>query len=96
MNSVLYCLRRSEQAKTRLGSNIGFKSSWPWVWGTLNTVKGDIDIEFDVSGDSGSGKLKLKANRTAKFVPFEIEHFILETNGESVDLLKDTSFDFEL
>lgn len=96
VNSVLYCLRRSDQAKARLGPNIGFKSSWPWVWGTLNTVKGDIDIEFDVSGDSGSGKLKLKANRTAKFVPFEIEHFILETNGESVDLLKDTSFDFEL
>lgn len=99
VNSVLYCLRRSEKAKAQLGPNIGFQSSWPWIWGTLNTVKGNIDIEFDVSGDTQSGKLRLKANRTAKFVPFDIEHFVLEVNDEartSIDLTKDPSFDFEL
>lgn len=99
VNSVLYCLRRSEDAKAQLGPNIGFKSSWPWIWGTLNTVKGDIDIEFDVSGDEKSGKLKLKASRTKKFVPFDIKHFILEVNDENhtkVDLMKDPAVDFEL
>lgn len=99
INSVLYCLRRSEEAKAQLGPNIGFKSSWPWIWGTLNTVRGDIDVQFDVAGDNNSAKLKLKASRTAKFVPFDIQHFILEIdddNHTSVDLLKDTSLDLEL
>ncbi|SGZ49676.1 CIC11C00000001649 [Sungouiella intermedia] len=97
VNSVLYCLRRSEAAKNELGANIGFKSSWPWIWGTLNTVKGNIDIEFDVCGDKSGGKLKLKASRTAKFVPFDVEHFVLEVNdGTTVDLMKDPTLDFDL
>lgn len=97
VNSVLYCLRRSEAAKSELGANIGFQSSWPWIWGTLNTVKGNIDIEFDVAGDKNSGKLKLKASRTGKFVPFDVENFSLEvTDGTTVDLKNDPTMDFDL
>lgn len=96
INSVLYCLRRSEAAKSRLGANIGFSSSWPWVWGPLNTVKGDIDVEFGVKGDKGRATLRLKATRTLRLVPFDIHHFTLETEDGMIDLMKDPTFDFEL
>ena len=97
INSVLYCLRRSDVAKAELGPNIGFQSSWPWIWGPLNTVRGDIDVVFGVRGDSGAGKLRLKASRTLKLVPFHVHHFTLETaDGTVLDLMKDPTLDFEL
>ena len=97
INSVLYCLRRSDVAKAELGPNIGFQSSWPWIWGPLNTVRGDIDVVFGVRGDSGAGKLRLKASRTLKLVPFDVHHFTLETaDGTVLDLMKDPTLDFEL
>lgn len=96
INSVLYCLRRSEAAKSQLGANIGFSSSWPWVWGPLNTVKGNIDVEFGVKGEKGQAKLRLKATRTLRLVPFDIHHFTLETADGVIDLMKDPTFDFEL
>ncbi|PVH18333.1 uncharacterized protein CXQ87_001256 [Candidozyma duobushaemuli] len=97
VNSVLYCLRRSEHAKAALGPNIGFASSWPWIWGTLNTVKGNIDITFQVKGDTGGGNLHLNATRLSKLVPFDIHAWTLETDsGEVIDLAKDASVDFEL
>ncbi|OBA23164.1 hypothetical protein METBIDRAFT_38284 [Metschnikowia bicuspidata var. bicuspidata NRRL YB-4993] len=96
INSVLYCLRRSEEAKLSLGPNIGFASSWPWVWGELNAVKGIIDVEFKVKGDKQVATLKLKANRENKLVPFEVKHIYLEyPDGKQLDLRNDPSIDFE-
>lgn len=97
VNSVLYCLRRSDDAKAALGPNIGFSSSWPWIWGPLNTVKGNIDITFKVKGDVGEGDLHLKASRTSKLVPFDIHAWTLTTaDGKVLDLAKDVSVEFEL
>lgn len=99
INSVMYFLRRSENAKQLLGEDIGFKYSWPWIWGTLNTVRGDIDIEFAVQGSQNSGKLKLKASRESKLHPFDIHHWILQINDAQktqIDLLEDASVEFGL
>lgn len=96
INSVLYCLRRSEAAKLTLGPNIGYASSWPWISGDLNTVKGNIDVEFKVKGDNEKAMLKLKANRESKLVPFDVKHLYLEfPDGRQIDLKTDPSFDFE-
>ncbi|GEQ69189.1 hypothetical protein JCM33374_g2860 [Metschnikowia sp. JCM 33374] len=78
INSVLYCLRRSEAAKQALGPNIGYASSWPWISGELNTVQGNIDVEFKVKGDTDKAMLKMKANRESKLVPFAVKHLFLE------------------
>lgn len=97
VNSVLYCLRRSDLAKASLGPNIGFSSSYPWIWGPLNTVQSNIDITFNVRGEKNSGTLKLKASRTSKLVPFDIHHWTLVVkDGPTIDLLQDSSVDFEL
>lgn len=97
INSVLYCLRRSDYAKASLGSNIGYQSSWPWIWGPLNTVQGKINIEFRIKGDQQSGTLKMKADRVSKLVPFDLQYIILVLDdGTEVNLLEDPSIDFDL
>ncbi|CAK7913218.1 cytochrome c oxidase assembly factor 1 [[Candida] anglica] len=97
-NSVMYFLRRSHNASEVLGDDITFASQWPWIWGPLNAVKGDVDIEFDVKGTKGTGTLKLRATRESKQVPFHVHHWTLDVkDGEStrtVDLLKDSSVEF--
>ncbi|EDK36037.2 hypothetical protein PGUG_00135 [Meyerozyma guilliermondii ATCC 6260] len=86
VNSTLYLLRMSDEVTSRLGDNIDFKSSWPWISGTLNTVSGDIDIEFAVKGSIRDGMLKLRASRTSKTQPFDVHEFTLTVDGEVLDL----------
>ncbi|KAK6199425.1 cytochrome oxidase complex assembly protein 1-domain-containing protein [Scheffersomyces amazonensis] len=97
ITSALYFLRRSETAKKLLGSDINYASSWPWIWGELNTVKGDIDITFDISGDNGAqGTIKLKATRISRAHPFDIHHFLLVVDNKEYDLSKDNALQFGL
>lgn len=101
ITSTLYFVRRSKIANERLGDGIDFSSSWPWIKGPLNTVRGNIDIEFNVKGDKGNGTLKLKATRESKMDPFDIHHFVLDIKDEygnvtSYDLLKDPDVQFAL
>lgn len=96
INSLMYCLRRSEVAKEALGDNIGYSSAWPWIWGPLNTVQGNIDIQYKVKGDAQGATVHLKATRVSALMPFKVEHLYLEyADGLTSDLLKDESIDFE-
>lgn len=95
-NSILYFLRRLKIARDELGSGIDFTLSWPWISGELNTVKGNIDILFDVKGANGPGTIKLKCNRSLKLVPFDVEHFVLVKDGKLYDLTKDPEVDFDI
>lgn len=97
VNSLMYCLRRSDVAKAGLGDNIGYASAWPWIWGPLNTVFGNINIEYRVKGDAAGATVHLKAKRVSALEPFEVEHFYLVfDDGLTADVLKDDSIDFEL
>lgn len=96
VNSVMYCLRRSDLARENLGANIGFQSAWPWIWGTLNAVKGEIDIEYRVKGETACGTLRLKASRESKLVPFDVKHFeLVMDDGRVLNLRNDPSIDFD-
>lgn len=96
INSLMYCLRRSEVAKEALGDNIGYASAWPWIWGPLNTVQGNIDIQYKIKGDAQGATIHLKAKRVSALMPFQVEHLYLEyADGLTSDLLKDESIDFE-
>lgn len=101
INSTLYFLRRSSVAKEELGEGINFASSWPWISGELNTVKGRIDIEFQVKGTKQNGTLKLKAERESKQVGFQVDHFVLVCDNKqgiptTYDLTKDPEYIFDL
>lgn len=89
LNSVFYVLRRDPNVTELLGEDIKYKSSWPWISGELNTVTGDIDINFAVKGDKSSGQLYFKATRHSKQSPFRVLHWYLEMpNGDKIDLKK--------
>lgn len=97
INSVLYCLRRSDLTRKELGPNINFKSSWPWIWGELNTMQGRVNIEFDIKGDLNEGTLFLKATRKSKMHPFDVHEWKLKIKGgPEIDLLKDPTVEFGL
>lgn len=95
-SSTLFFLRRAEISKTLLGNGIDYASSWPWISGPLNTVKGDIDISFAVKGDKNDGTVRLKATRENRTHPFVIHHFVLDVEGKEYDLTKDKKMDFGL
>lgn len=86
VNSTLYLLRMSDEVTELLGDNIDFRSPWPWISGTLNTVSGDIDIEFAVKGLKRDGNLKLRATRTSKTQPFDVHEFTLKAGDKLLDL----------
>ncbi|CAH6721599.1 cytochrome c oxidase assembly factor 1 [[Candida] jaroonii] len=94
LNSVFYFLRRNPSVLDKLGENISYKYSWPWISGELNTVKGEIDISFDIKGDKNAGKLHFKASRSSKLVPFTIHHWFLEVDGQKIDLKENDKIDF--
>lgn len=86
INSTLYLLRMSDEATALLGDNIDFKSLWPWISGTLNTVSGDIDVTFDVKGSQQVGTLRLKASRTSRTQPFDVHEFTLAVGDQVLDM----------
>ncbi|KAI3406697.1 hypothetical protein KGF56_000543 [Candida oxycetoniae] len=100
INSILYYLRRSTIAQDALGKDIDFASSWPWIWGTLNTVQGKIDIKFKVKGSEQKGWLILKADRESKMHPFVISEFVLEVDTPdskvAYDMRLDPEYEFDL
>lgn len=86
INSIFYFLRRNPKVIEALGEDIKYTSSWPWISGELNTVSGDIDINFSVKGEHKDGQLYFKASRPNKATPFHIHHWYLEVGGDRIDL----------
>lgn len=100
INSTLYFLRRSTIAQDALGKNIEFASSWPWIWGKLNTVQGAIDVKFKVKGDDQKAWVLLNATRESKMHPFQVHKFALEVDTKDAkveyNLMDDPEFEFDL
>lgn len=92
LNSVFYILRRNPEVVEKLGEDIGYASSYPWISGELNTVKGDIDINFTVKGEKASGQLYFKASRPDKITPFTVHHWYLKMGDEIINLKTDELF----
>ena len=66
VNSILYALRTSEQARDLLGDEIYFASKVPWIRGELNQLQGRIDIRFWVKGRKNSGKVRFVSRRQGR------------------------------
>ncbi|KAL7748814.1 cytochrome oxidase assembly protein 1 [Sorochytrium milnesiophthora] len=52
MDSLLFQLRNSDTLREELGNRIDL-SGWQWIHGTINQVKGLVDISFDIEGSKG-------------------------------------------
>ncbi|MCJ1440048.1 MAG: hypothetical protein MMC23_000530 [Stictis urceolatum] len=89
VNSTLYALRTSPEAREILGDEIYFRDRFPWIWGELNQLHGRIDIGFGVKGKKGRGFMKFRSARKGRMAFFETQEWSLETeDGTKVDLLK--------
>lgn len=63
VNSTLYALRTSSQAREILGDEIYFAQKIPWISGEMNQLHGRIDISFWVKGTKSEGKMRFKSVR---------------------------------
>lgn len=86
--STLYALRTSRRAREYLGDEIYFAQQIPWISGTMNQLRGHIDISFRVKGNKNEGVMRFVSFRPGPKAMFETTEWSLETKtGETIDLL---------
>lgn len=66
VSATLYALRTSNTGKEVLGENIYFRDKFPWIWGKINQLHGNIDIRFAVKGTKGEGVMKFRSIRRTR------------------------------
>jgi cytochrome c oxidase assembly factor 1 len=53
VHGTLFTVRYDSRVISLIGDRIDYADSWPWISGTVNHLKGKIDIGFDVKGSTG-------------------------------------------
>lgn len=87
--STLYALRTSPAAREVLGDEIYFAQSIPWISGSMNQLRGTIDISFRVRGTAGEGLMRFASFRPGARGVFETTEWSLTmTDGRFLDLLE--------
>lgn len=84
VNNTLLELRRNKKFRDLLGNNIRLDGTIiPWISGTLNQVKGDVDISFYVIGNKNRrAKVFFKAEKNADELNFRIVHWYFYLEDE--------------
>ncbi|KAI1855149.1 hypothetical protein JX266_000014 [Neoarthrinium moseri] len=86
--STLYALRTSAAARAYLGDEIYFAQQIPWISGTMNQLRGRIDITFRVRGSRSEGTMRFVSFRPGPRAMFETTEWSLQTaDGKTIDLL---------
>ncbi|PWY93829.1 DUF1783-domain-containing protein [Aspergillus sclerotioniger CBS 115572] len=93
VNSTLYALRTSPQAREILGDEIYFAQKIPWISGEMNQLHGRIDISFWVKGTKAQGKMRFRSIRPDRTSFFRTEIWSLETEDGTVVQLLDSDSD---
>ncbi|KAH8678082.1 cytochrome oxidase complex assembly protein 1-domain-containing protein [Xylariales sp. PMI_506] len=88
VSSTLYALRTSPKARAYLGDEIYFYRQIPWISGTMNQIRGRIDISFRVRGTRADGIMRFSSFRPTSRGIFETTEWSLTTtSGDVIDLL---------
>ncbi|KAI7890197.1 cytochrome oxidase complex assembly protein 1-domain-containing protein [Mucor mucedo] len=53
VHGTLFTVRYDPRVIALVGDQVDYADSWPWISGTVNHLKGKIDIGFDVKGSTG-------------------------------------------
>jgi cytochrome c oxidase assembly factor 1 len=86
--STLYALRTSRKAREYLGDEIYFRHQIPWIGGSMNQLRGRIDITFRVRGTRNEGVMRFASFRPSAKAMYETTEWSLETtDGRRIDLL---------
>jgi cytochrome c oxidase assembly factor 1 len=62
VHGTLFTVRYDPRVQELLGDNIGYADSWAWIDGSVNHLKGQVNIKFDIKGSNGK-KVKRGAHR---------------------------------
>ncbi|CAG8498841.1 10183_t:CDS:2 [Paraglomus occultum] len=89
-NSIFH-VRYDQEAKEVLGDNIDFASSWPWISGSVNHLKGKINISYDVKGSKGKGRVHFHSVRRGYDQRWEVLEFSLTSEDGRIVYIKGSS-----
>ncbi|CAO3693839.1 unnamed protein product [Umbelopsis ramanniana] len=53
VHGTLFTVRYDPRVRALLGENVGYADSWAWIDGSVNHLKGQVNIKFDIKGDNG-------------------------------------------
>lgn len=54
VHGTMFTVRYDPRVQELLGGNIGYADSWAWIDGSVNHLKGQVDIKFEIKGDNGT------------------------------------------
>jgi cytochrome c oxidase assembly factor 1 len=61
--SSMYALRVNYKAREVLGDNIQMADRFPWIWGSIDSLHGNVDVTFRVKGTRGMGSMRFRCIR---------------------------------
>jgi cytochrome c oxidase assembly factor 1 len=61
--SSMYALRVNQKARELLGENIQMADRFPWIWGSIDSLHGNVDVEFRVKGARAMGSMRFRCIR---------------------------------
>ncbi|KAI8575427.1 hypothetical protein K450DRAFT_261973 [Umbelopsis ramanniana AG] len=53
VHGTLFTVRYDPRVRALLGENVGYADSWAWIDGSVNHLKGQVNIKFNIKGDNG-------------------------------------------
>ncbi|KAI8089379.1 cytochrome oxidase complex assembly protein 1-domain-containing protein [Halteromyces radiatus] len=53
VSGTLFMVRYDPRVIELVGDKVDYADSWPWISGTVNHLKGKVNIAFDVTGSKG-------------------------------------------
>ncbi|KAG2181166.1 hypothetical protein INT43_008748 [Umbelopsis isabellina] len=53
VHGTMFTVRYHQGVRDLLGENVGYADSWAWIDGSVNHLKGQVNIKFDIKGDNG-------------------------------------------
>jgi hypothetical protein len=53
VHGTMFTVRYHQGVRDLLGKDIGYADSWAWIDGSVNHLKGQVNIKFDIKGDNG-------------------------------------------
>ncbi|KAJ1653188.1 cytochrome oxidase assembly protein 1 [Dispira simplex] len=86
VTNTLFVIRYHPEAIELLGSPITFEHGWPWISGTINQLKGHVEISFRIKGPRNAGTVSVKTYRVDKHW-MDHEFSLRLDNGKVVNLM---------
>ncbi|KAG0740886.1 hypothetical protein G6F57_011164 [Rhizopus arrhizus] len=87
VHGTLFTVRYDPRVVSLVGDRVNYADDWPWISGTVNHLKGKIDIAFDIKGSSNERArvhfISRRVGQEWKTLRFSV---VRESDKESIDI----------